>query len=322
LSLLRCSMSSAVIGSPLTITTTCWALAAVASIDAPNTRIIAVASLRQVVKLSNIIGSSASSPMGAGTLLSLVRRDPPPVQPLYATHAWLVRGAEHPGIDHGNACGLGARSAAKRTQAELHHIAVVDRHAAAIRIACNVVQGQDEAVVDVSEADLGLSERFVVNVIPRCPQEHPVRVDLEPHAAEDALAAFEESDQRLRGIVAVHDHGLPAAEVGSGLQLGALKREVVLGKTEARGEGQQRIRLVRCARYVIRLPAIEPTVEAGVGRAAERKRVQSVDLVGLAEQEVDVSTLIELGGILDARIHPAAAFHAVPTGKLIDLEQI
>jgi hypothetical protein len=75
-------MSSAVIGSPLTITTTCWAPAAVAKIEAPATRIMAVTSLRQVVKLSNIIASSASSPMGAGTLPLLVRRDPPPVQPL------------------------------------------------------------------------------------------------------------------------------------------------------------------------------------------------------------------------------------------------
>src|SRR5262252_11231870 len=187
-------MSSAVIGSPLTITTTCWALAAVASIDAPNTRIIAVASLRQVVKLSNIIGSSASSPMGAGTLLSLVRRDLPPVKPLYATHAWLVRGAEHPGIDHRDACGLGARSAAKRTQAELHHIAVVDRYAAAIGIACNVVQGQDEAVVDISEADLGLRDRFGVNIVSRPAHQHPVRVHLQPGGAEDALAAVEEPD--------------------------------------------------------------------------------------------------------------------------------
>src|SRR5262249_3582321 len=105
-------------------------------------------------------------------------------------------------------------------------------------------------------------------------------------------------------------------------ECGVLKGEVVLGETEARGEGQQRVRLVRRARHVIRLPAVESAVEAGIGRAAERKGVQSVDLVGLAEQKVDVSALIELGGILDARIRPAAAFHAVPTGKLVHLEQI
>src|SRR5215813_12500256 len=168
MSLVRCSMSSAVIGSPLTITTTCCALAALASIHAPNTRIAAVTSLRQVVKLWNII-VSASSFVRAGTLPLVGRRDPPPLQPLSGTHAWLMGAAEQPGTDDGGARGLGARRAAKRAQAELHHVAVVDRHAAAIRIACNVVQGQDEAIVDVSEADLGLSDRLVVNVISCCP---------------------------------------------------------------------------------------------------------------------------------------------------------
>src|SRR5262249_56117121 len=97
-----------------------------------------------------------------------------------------MRGAKYPGVNDGDAGGLGARSAAKRAQAELHHVAVVDRHAATIRIACNVVQGQDDAVVDISEADLGLSERLVVNVITCCPQYHPVRVEFEPRPAHDA----------------------------------------------------------------------------------------------------------------------------------------
>src|SRR5215510_1944690 len=168
MSLLRCSMSSAVTGSPLTMTTTCWALAAVASIDTPNTRITAVANLRQVVKLSNIIASSASSPMRAGTLACRSRAVILLLQSSRSPyHAWLMRAAVYPGIDDGDACGLGTGSAAKRAQAELHHVAVVDRHATAIRIACNVIQGQDEAVVNVSDADQGLSELLVMNVISR-----------------------------------------------------------------------------------------------------------------------------------------------------------
>src|SRR5262249_36964523 len=113
-----------------------------------------------------------------------------------------------------------------------------------------------------------------------------------------------------------------AAGSGGGFGPGAVQREVVFGEAEPRGEGQESVRLVRRARHVIRLPAVESAVEAGIGRAAERKGVQSVDLVGLSEQDVDVSALIELGGILDARVRPAAAFDAVPTGKLVHLEQI
>src|SRR5262249_32259855 len=137
MSLVRCSMSGAVIRSPLAVPTTRGALAALASIHAPNTRIAAVTSLRQVVKLWNII-VSASSSMRAGTLPLLGRRDPPPLQPLSGTHAWLMGAAEQPVTDVGGARGLGARRAANRAQAELHHAALVDRHAAAIRMAANV----------------------------------------------------------------------------------------------------------------------------------------------------------------------------------------
>ena len=42
----------------------------------------------------------------------------------------------------------------------------------------------------------------------------------------------------------------------------------------------------------------------------------------LAEQGVDRAALVELRGILQAVIGAAAAFHAVPAGELVDLEQI
>src|SRR5258706_11824169 len=99
--------------------------------------------------------------------------------------------AEHPGSDRRTSRGTGARSSAECTQGELHHVAVIHRNAAAIGIACNVTQGQDEAVVDVSGADLGLGDRVVVNVISRCPEQYPVRVELQARATENALAALE-----------------------------------------------------------------------------------------------------------------------------------
>ncbi len=53
---------------------------------------------------------------------------------------------------------LAGRVAAKRPQAELHHEGMVHVDAAAVGVICNVIQGQDEAVVDIADAELGLAE--------------------------------------------------------------------------------------------------------------------------------------------------------------------
>src|SRR5215813_15010945 len=102
-----------------------------------------------------------------------------------------MRAAQYPGSDRGPSGRAGTRSSAKCTQGELHHVAVIHRNAAAIGVTCNVAQGQNETVVDVSGADLGLGDRVVVNVISCCPEQHPVRVELETGAAENALSAVE-----------------------------------------------------------------------------------------------------------------------------------
>src|SRR5262249_59278396 len=121
-------------------------------------------------------------------------------------------------------------------------------------------------------------------------------------AGEDAVGGVQESDRWLGGIVSVHHCRGPTAEAGDGFEFGALQREVVLGEAEPRGERQCSVRLVRRASHVIGHRGIETAVEAGISRAGKRKRVQSVELVGLSEQEVYVSAAIELGGILNARI--------------------
>src|SRR5262245_45351832 len=234
MSLLRCSISSAVIGSPLTTTTTCWARTAVAATEAVSTSRVAANSLRNVVKALNIVTPSTCSAINP-TLARVRarRRSFPRSNCPRKTGARLMRAAECPG---GRTKSAGSRICAriptKRAQAHLHHIGVVDRYAAAIGIACNVVQGQDEAVVDISEADLGLRDRFGVNIVSRSPHQHPVRVHLQPRGAENAFATVEEADQRLGGIVAVHHGRGPAAEIGDGLELCALQREVVLGEPE------------------------------------------------------------------------------------------
>src|SRR5713226_9966762 len=72
-----------------------------------------------------------------------------------------VLGSPHPG----NACRsavergdpLVGRTSPKRAQGELHHEGVIFRQAATISIISNVVQGQDEAVVDISDPELSLA---------------------------------------------------------------------------------------------------------------------------------------------------------------------
>ena len=232
-------MSSAVIGSPLTMTTTCWARAALGSAAAANTRTAAVIRLRQVLQLSNIIAPSASSPLKVGaSLLARTGHDHILRSSRSAqTRPQLMGGTECRSIDRGDSLCSRVRRSAERAQADLHHVAVVDRHAAAVGVACDVIQGQDEAVVDVPDADLGLGDRLGVNIVSRRAQQDPVRIELEPCAAQDTLAAVQEPDQRLRGVVAVHHRGCPAAEGSDGFELAALKREVGLGEAEARGEG-------------------------------------------------------------------------------------
>src|SRR5262249_54248992 len=204
MSLERCSMSSAVIGSPLTMTTTCWARAGVASAETPNTRTAAASTLRQVLQPSNII--------------RFVRFLANEIQ-----HLGLMRATEHSGSDGGNSCRCSAAGrSAKCAQADLHHVAMVDRHAATVCIACNIIQGQDEAVVDVSDTDLGLGDLVMVNVVSGRAQQHPVCVELEPRAAEDALAAVQGPDQGLGGIGAVQHCRRPTAEAGDGFEFGAL----------------------------------------------------------------------------------------------------
>src|SRR5262245_53438504 len=324
MSLLRCSISSAVIGSPLTTTTTCWAWTAVAASEAVSASRVAANSLRNVVKASNIVTPSTCSAMNpAPSVVRAPRRSSPRSNCPRKTSARLMRAAERPGSRTESAGSrICARAPTERAQAHLHHIGVVDRYAAAIGIACNVVQGQDEAVVDISDADLGLRDRFGVNIVSRSPHQHPVWIHLQPCKAEDALATVEEADQRLGSVVAVHHGGGPTAEVGDGLELGPLQREVVLGEPEPRREGQGGTRLVRCPRHVVRLCGIEAAVETGVGGPAEREGVQPVELVGLPEQDIHVAAAIELGGVLNADVRPAAAFHAIPTGELVHLEQI
>src|SRR5712691_4354085 len=313
MSLPRCSISSAVIGSPLTMTTTCWACAMVAGTDTARTSIAAANSRRARTKKSNV---SVIAQLAFSTTTASC---PSPPWPHSAAFMSTLLAA-HPAGEAGGA--LAGDVSTQRAQADLHHERMVDRHAATISIICNVIQGQDEAVVDISDADLRLAELVGPKVVARRPHQHPVGVELQPRAAEDALAAIQEAERRLGGVVAVHQHGGPAPKIGGRLEFGALQRGIVLIEAETRRVGEGRIGLVGHPCHVIRTGGVEAALQAGIGGCAERERVLSEQLVGLSEQDIDVAAAIELGGVLEADIRPAAAFRPVPTGELVDLEQV
>src|SRR4051794_38204157 len=125
------------------MTTICCAPAVVAGIAAANMRNVAAINLRNAMRLSNIIAPSAFSPMqgleSAHPALIILRSNSPS-----RNVAVLSRVAEGAGAAGGWRTIV--RCPPQRAQAHLHHIGMVDRHAAAVGIVCNIIQGQDEAV--------------------------------------------------------------------------------------------------------------------------------------------------------------------------------
>ena len=94
-------------------------------------------------------------------------------------------------------------TAAEGAQRDLHHEGMIDGDAPTVSITSNVIQGQDEAVVDIAHADLGLAD--VAGV--RSYRAAPSRTQLASASiggAENALAAVEEPDLGLGGVIAVH----------------------------------------------------------------------------------------------------------------------
>src|SRR5262249_29704177 len=154
--------------------------------------------------LSNIITPSAVPAMIAGLSVLLARSRPSFSRPVSRpADAALMRRTECASrwCESGSSSRIRARVPAKRAQADLHHIGMIDRYAAAVSVVCDVIQGQDEAIVDVSHAHLSLGDLVVVQVVSACAQQHPVLVELQPCGAQDTLAALEEPDQRLSGVI-------------------------------------------------------------------------------------------------------------------------
>ena len=71
---------------------------------------------------------------------------------------------------------LANRGAAERAQAQLQHNLVGRRDVSTIRIVCNVIQGEDEAIVDIAKAEAGLVELFGVEIVAGAAQQHPIGV--------------------------------------------------------------------------------------------------------------------------------------------------
>ena len=82
-------------------------------------------------------------------------------------------------------------------------------------------------------------------------------------------------------------------------------------EAEPRRELIGAVGLVGDPRHIIGLAAIQAAVETGIGGGVLGKRVLAEKAIGLTEQRVDETALVELRGILQAVIGAAAAFDAV-----------
>src|SRR5581483_415716 len=187
-SLVRCSMSRAVIGSPPTIATTFWAwtgpladpsrMAATRSPKPPlaKSSILAMAFVLVACGSCGCASCTATRPVGAAP-------DAASLLPGYARNSGTERGRRHSnGI------------AAQRAKAELHHDGVVERRARTIRIVCDIIQGQDEAIVHVADADRGLIDLVGADVVTRRAEDLPVFGEFELAGSEDAFAPVEEPE--------------------------------------------------------------------------------------------------------------------------------
>src|SRR5262249_49373066 len=67
---------------------------------------------------------------------------------------------------------------------------------------------------------------------------------------------------------------------------------------------------------------IKAAIETSIRGAAVRKRVHAEQAVGLTEQRIDGTGLVELRGVLQPIIRAAAAFDAVPAGEFVNPEEV
>src|SRR5258708_87202 len=180
-------------------------------------------------------------------------------------------------------------AAPEGAEVECHHYRVVGRDIAAIGVIGEIVEPQDEAVVDVAEAEPRLVELAGREIVAGTAIYHPILADLEGFGREDAFAPGEESELGLRGIVAEHDRAGPAVERRARLDLETLQAEIGLVEAEPGGEGVDSVGLIGQTRDIVGGRLVEAASEAGVGEIADRERGHSEQLVGLAEQGGDVA---------------------------------
>src|SRR6267378_6650844 len=130
----------------------------------------------------------------------------------------------------GRPCGLlhrGPAGPADGAQAHLQHDRVVGREIAVIREVADVIHAQHVAVVDIAEPDAGLVELARLDVVAQPRRDDPVGVDLVGRDGEHALAAGQEAELGLGGVVAKHHRQPPAIEGRGTLDLEPLQSEIV-----------------------------------------------------------------------------------------------
>src|SRR5215203_4893671 len=317
MNLVRCSISRAVIGSPLTTTTKFWARA-----EFP------AAVARQIAAKANVRFRANNGNMSIIFVFGVSY--PPAGSHLRRTTMAGARSMERSGE---SSCKTGSSNTTTRggksltdhisadcAQAKLEHERVIVGGIRVVGVLLGIIDGQNNAIVNVSDAETRRAYHLSLKVIHSPTEDLPVRKHLELRAPLHTLARRQESECRLRGIMAVQERRAPTLYIGRSLELSPLQRKVILIEAELRRESEGRVGLVSEPSDIVRDVRIKSAIESRIGRPPDCERVLTEQVVRLSEYCIHIAAAVELSSITDASVQAAATLHPVPTGILVDPE--
>src|SRR5258707_3994868 len=150
-------------------------------------------------------------------------------------------------------------------------------------VVSRVAEAQAEAIVDIANTQGRGVDDLRLKIIQHRPVHVPILRELERSAAGYALAARQQTDVRLGIVVAVDDRGRPPLERHAAFELHPAHIECLLVEAEARDERIGAVGLERHPCDVVGSLLVQAAVDAGVADVGDFVGVLPHELVGLTE---------------------------------------